>query len=58
MRGVECSFNGRPERAAGDNVLFGRNHYEDSLTGSPSGDLDQRHTLNVNAFYRLSDRSA
>jgi hypothetical protein len=38
---------------------FGRNRYEDTATGeSYWGDLDQRHTLNVYMFYRMSPRTS
>jgi hypothetical protein len=38
---------------------FGRNRYRDYLNGETFwGDLDQRHTLNLYGFYRLSDRTS
>jgi hypothetical protein len=38
---------------------YGRHRRHDTVTGeSYPADLDQRHTLNVYAFYRLSDRSS
>jgi hypothetical protein len=38
---------------------YGRHRRYDTVTGeSYPADLDQRHTLNVYAFYRLSDRSS
>lgn len=38
---------------------FGRNRFSDRLTReSYWGDLDQRHTLNLYVFYRISDRTS
>ena len=38
---------------------FGRNRFSDRLTReSYWGDLDQRHTLNLYVFYRVSDRTS
>ena len=38
---------------------YGRNRYRDQVSGeSYWGDLDQRHTLNVYALYRLSPRTS
>jgi len=58
-RGVEVLLQRKsPNGLAGwVSYSFGRNQYRDTLTGETFwGDLDQRHTLNVYAFYRLSDR--
>jgi hypothetical protein len=58
-RGVEVLIQRKsPNGLAGwVSYSFGRNRYHDALTGEAYwGDLDQRHTLNVYAFYRLSDR--
>jgi hypothetical protein len=58
-RGVELLLQRKsPNGLAGwISYSFGRNRYRDVLTGETFwGDLDQRHTLNVYAFYRLSDR--
>jgi hypothetical protein len=36
---------------------FGRSRYQDRLTGESFwSDLDQRHTVNLYVFYRMSDR--
>lgn len=60
-RGVEVLVHRRtPNGLSGwVSYAYGRNRYEDPLAGEAFwGDLDQRHTFNVYAFYRISDRTS
>lgn len=60
-RGVELLLQRRdPNGLSGwISYAYGKNRYHDTLNGERFwGDLDQRHTLNVYAFYRLSDRTS
>jgi hypothetical protein len=60
-RGVEFLLQRRTPNGLSGWVAYayGRNRYEDRLTAETFwGDLDQRHTLNVHGFYRLSDRTS
>jgi hypothetical protein len=60
-RGVELLVQRRdPNGLSGwISYAYGRNHYRDTANGESFwGDLDQRHTFNVYAFYRLSDRTS
>jgi hypothetical protein len=60
-RGVEILLQRRtPNGLSGwISYAYGRNRYEDRLNGeSFRGDLDQRHTFNVYAFYRVSARTS
>jgi hypothetical protein len=58
-RGVEVLLQRRtPNGLSGwVSYAYGRNRYRDTLSGETFwGDLDQRHTANVYALYRLSER--
>jgi hypothetical protein len=60
-RGVELLVQRRsPNGLAGWIAYsYGRTRYQDARTGESFwGDHDQRHTLNLYAFYRLSDRTS
>jgi hypothetical protein len=60
-RGVEVLLQRRdPNKLSGwIAYAYGRNRYHDALSGETFwGDLDQRHTFNVYAHYRWSDRSS
>ncbi len=60
-RGVELLVQRRaPNGLSGwISYAYGRNHYRDTITGESFwGDLDQRHTLNLYGYYRLSDRTS
>lgn len=60
-RGVELLVQRRsPNGVAGWIAYsYGRTRYHDTQTGESFwGDHDQRHTLNLYAFYRLSDRTS
>jgi hypothetical protein len=60
-RGVELLVQRRaPNGLSGwVSYAYGRNRYRDTLSGETFwGDLDQRHTLNIYGFYRLSDRTS
>jgi hypothetical protein len=60
-RGVEFLVQRRdPNKLSGwIAYAFGRNRYRDTATGETFwGDLDQRHTFNLYAHYRWSDRSS
>lgn len=60
-RGVEVLLQRRtPNGLSGwISYAYGRNRYEDRLNGESFwGDLDQRHTFNLYAFYRVSDRTS
>ena len=60
-RGVELLFQRRtPNGLSGwISYAYGRNRYTDRVNGETFwGDLDQRHTLNVYGFYRVSERTS
>jgi hypothetical protein len=60
-RGVELLVQRRsPNGLAGWIAYsYGRNRYQDTRTGESFwGDHDQRHTLNLYGFYRMSDRTS
>ena len=60
-RGVELLVQRRaPNGLSGwISYAYGRNLYRDTVSGESFwGDLDQRHTLNVYGFYRLSARTS
>jgi hypothetical protein len=60
-RGIEVLVERRtPNGLSGWlSYAYGRNRYEDQFTHETFwGDLDQRHTANLYAFYRLSDRTS
>lgn len=60
-RGVEVLLQRRTPNGLSGWVAYayGRNRQEDRLNGETFwGDLDQRHTFNLYAFYRLSDRTS
>ncbi len=60
-RGVELLVQRRdPNGLSGwISYAYGENHYRDTENGESFwGDLDQRHTFNVYAFYRVSDRTS
>jgi hypothetical protein len=60
-RGVELLVQRRTPNGLSGWVAYayGRNRYDDRLTGESFwGDLDQRHTFNAHAFYRVSDRTS
>jgi hypothetical protein len=60
-RGVEVLLQRRtPNGLSGwFSYSYGRNRYDDRVNGESFwGDLDQRHTLNLYAFYRISDRTS
>ncbi len=60
-RGVEFLVQRRaPNGLSGwISYAYGRNRYRDTMSGERFwGDLDQRHTLNLYGFYRMSDRTS
>jgi hypothetical protein len=60
-RGIEILVQRRsPNGLAGWAAYsYGRNRYRDALTGESFwGDQDQRHTVNLYGFYRISDRTS
>ena len=60
-RGVEVLFQRRSTTGMSGwlSYSFGRNRYSDELTRETYwGDLDQRHTLNLYVFYRVSERTS
>jgi len=60
-RGVELLFQRRSSNGMSGWLSYslGRNRYSDRFTHEAySGDLDQRHTLNLYVFYRVSERTS
>lgn len=60
-RGIELLLQRRtPNGLSGwISYAYGHNRYDDRVNGESFwGDLDQRHTFNLYAFYRVSDRTS
>jgi hypothetical protein len=60
-RGIEILFQRRTPNGLGGWVsyAYGTNRYTDRVNGETFwGDLDQRHTVNLYGFYRLSERTS